>query len=407
MLPEGKRLPREALLSLAIHGCFQIGFAMSMIFLNLYLWRLTESLLVIALYNGIQFFVLALVFLCAGWWAKKKNCIVIYRLGILFNTLFYLFVFLAKQNVADYYYLFAVLSAFGIGFYFAGYFTIVYDVTNHENRLRYMGLQSVIGNLSQMLGPVLAGVVISQFEELTGYAIVFCVVYLLFTAAFIGSFSIRVNTTHHKAYYIKLTNLIMSRYPKWKGALYGYYYVGLLEGTLIFLPPILLYSVFGREDVVGYVNFFLFSVSMLTSFMMSRYARNNRIIRYLVMTSSFFCVGASALIPGISIYSVIAFMMLVSIAKPLHRNFLQAYFFRTVDQLPLKGHLKVESIVLMEVFLNMGRVTSAFAIALLAGKLQGEILVIILILSSILQFVIIGLLRKSHSPLYKNLNITR
>lgn len=406
MLPEGKRLSREAFLSLVIHGCFQIGFAMSMIFLNLYLWRLTESLLVVALYNGIQFFVMAFVFLYAGWWAKKKNSIVIYRLGILFNTIFYLFVFLAKQNVSDYFYLFAVMAAFGTGFYFAGYFTIVYDVTNHGNRLRYMGLQSVIGNLSQMLGPALAGIVISRFVELTGYTIVFCAVYLLFTASFIGSFWIKVNNTHHKAYYIKFTRLIMRRYPKWKGALYGYYYVGLLEGMLIFLPPILLYSAFGREDSVGYANFALFSVSLLTSLIMSRYASNNKIVGYLVMTSSIFCVGAFALIRDLSVYSVITFMLLVSIAKPLHRNFLQAYFYRTVDQLPLKGDLKVESVVLMEVFLNIGRVTSALATALLAGKMQDGILVMILIMSSMLQFVIIRLLKNPRNASYKNLGVT-
>lgn len=392
-----KRLSKEAILSLLINTCFQFGFSMSMVFLNLYLWRLTNSLWVSAMYNGVFFLTLAFVFLFAGWWAKKRDRVVIYRAGILLNALFYFCVVLSGETIADYFYFFAIFAAFGTGFYFAGFFTIVHDVTDQQNRLRYMGLQSVTANLSQMIGPAMAGVVISYFDQLKGYGMVFGVVYILFFAAFIGSFWIKVKETHHKAYYIRYTRLIMQRCRSWKMALFSHYFIGLLEGVLMFLPPILLFSVFHREDTVGYLNFFFYTISMLFSYLMSRFAKNEWIRHYLMITSFIFALGAAVLIIGIHVYTVVAFMILVSTAKPLHRNFLQTFYYQTIDRLPLKGHLKVESVVLMEVFINAGRVTSAVIVAFMAGDLGDTNLVVILISVSLLQFVIVKLLNQNAS----------
>lgn len=54
-LPPESRLSKDAVTALIIHCCFQFGASMSGLFLNLYLWRLTQDLAVNGIYNIIVF----------------------------------------------------------------------------------------------------------------------------------------------------------------------------------------------------------------------------------------------------------------------------------------------------------------------------------------------------------------
>jgi MFS transporter, YQGE family, putative transporter len=42
---------REAVISLAIHACFQFGGSISFVFMSIYLWRLSQDISIIVLYN--------------------------------------------------------------------------------------------------------------------------------------------------------------------------------------------------------------------------------------------------------------------------------------------------------------------------------------------------------------------
>ena len=76
---------------------------MSGVFLNIYLWRLTESLWVNGMYNIIVFTVTPIAFAAAGKLAKKKDRLAAFRLGLLLIAAFYLSVIIAQENVADWY----------------------------------------------------------------------------------------------------------------------------------------------------------------------------------------------------------------------------------------------------------------------------------------------------------------
>ncbi len=73
--PEKKKLSKEAAVTLAIQFFFTFGAAMSGLFLNLYLWRLTHSLSINAMYQIISFAVAPLGFALGGWINKKKRTV--------------------------------------------------------------------------------------------------------------------------------------------------------------------------------------------------------------------------------------------------------------------------------------------------------------------------------------------
>jgi len=206
-----KALSSDAKLSLFIHWSFTLGASMSGVFLNLYLWRLTESLTINGGYNMIVFGLTPFAFAWAGFWVKKKDRMFVFRLGVIFNALFYLCVVIAQENVADFFYVFAVLNALANSFYWTGYLVLMYDVSNAQNRLRYMASNMIVFSFASLIGPALAGFIISRFESLIGYVIIFAIAFCMFVFTAIVSFRLKPIISHRKTYYLRFMGLLIRK----------------------------------------------------------------------------------------------------------------------------------------------------------------------------------------------------
>ncbi|UUZ80781.1 MFS transporter [Paenibacillus sp. P26] len=256
-IPVERRLSKEAGAALFIHFCFQFGASMSGVFLTLYLWRLTHSLWINGLYNAVNYAVAPLAFALGGYIIKKKDRMVTYRIGIGLIALFYLAVVLAGERVVDYYVLFAVFNGISSAFYWAGYLTLMYDVSTEQNRIRFLAVNMIFFTLAGLIGPALAGLIIRMNDGLKGYTIVFGIAFFMFLLAALGSLRIKGKTSHHKTYYLKYVGIVMKKNRDWLKALFGFTTMGLFQGIMLFLPNILLFQLVGREDLVGYLGVLL------------------------------------------------------------------------------------------------------------------------------------------------------
>src|SRR5690554_2735737 len=231
LAPE-RRLSREAITTITIHSIFQFGASMAGLFLNLYLWRLTEDLTVNGIYTTITFVLTPIGFAVGGWIAKRKDRLVTYRLGIFMTALFYLIVIIAQEQVVDYYILFALFNGFAAGLYWIGYLVLMYDVSTDVNRIRYLGLNMVFFNAAGLLGPVLAGTIIGRSIGLQGYVVTFILSFIMFVIAAVVSLRIRTSTIRHKSYYLKLMPLLMRKNTVWLKALFCFMMFGLFQGIM-------------------------------------------------------------------------------------------------------------------------------------------------------------------------------
>ncbi len=243
-LPLEKRLSRDAIVTLVIHACYQFGGSMAQVFLHLYLWRLTESLFVNGTFLIIGFITASFAFAIGGKIAKTKDRLFVYRIGILLTAIFYLLIIIVREGVVEYYFLFAIFNGTAGAFYWLGYLTLMYDVSTDRNRIRYLGLNSITFNSAGMAGPALAGFIIAMNQDLSGYIIVFTLALVMFVFTTIGSFKLRTDPTHHKTYYLKMMGLLMHKNHLFFKGLLGWTVVGMLQGTMLFLPNILLYPAF-------------------------------------------------------------------------------------------------------------------------------------------------------------------
>ncbi len=386
-VPPEKRLSKEAVTTISIHSFFQLGASMSGVFLNLYLWRLTESLAINGMYALLSYAVGPIVFAVGGKYAKTRDRLFAYRLGIAMTAAFYLLVIIAGTRVVDYYYVFAMLAGASGAFYWLGYLTLMFDVSTDQNRIRYLGLNSICFNLAGLVGPATAGFIIGLADGLEGYMIVFTVAFVTFLLATIGSFRLKTQGSHHKSYYLKLLPILFRKDAPFRHGLFGWMILGLYQGLLLFLPNILLFDALGREDWVGYAGVGLLGLTILTSYLLSRYAKPELARRYALIAASAFTAGAATLtLFGVQAWTVFAFAVSYYGCIPLLVNSFSAYHYRLVGRLPLKGNLRVETIVARETFINVGRVVALFLLIALSSSLDSPWLGVVALGAAAMQF---------------------
>ncbi|MGU3470635.1 MFS transporter [Paenibacillus sp. D51F] len=393
-VPPEKKLSRDAVTSLIIHSCFQFGASMSGLFLNLYLWRLTQDLAINGLYNIICFAITPAAFAAGGWLAKRKDRMAAYRLGIVMIAVFYLLVVIAQERVAEYYVLFALLNGISSGFYWVGYLVLQYDVSTETNRIRYLAINMIAFNSAGLAGPALAGLIIRRSEGLQGYIMIFALAFVMFAAAAAISFRIPMQTVRHRTYYLNLMGLLMSKHRRWRRALYSFFVFGLFQGIMLFLPNILLFRTVGREDWVGYLGVLFSALTVATGYVISRSAQQEHVRLYLLISSIGVTLGAALLLLDVKLWSVAAFMILFSVFNPLAVNTLTSYYYRLIGQLPLKGQLRVESVIMRELFLNAGRVVSIALLLLCAADMRPSFMAAVLFGMAALQFTLLGLVKE-------------
>jgi YQGE family putative transporter len=391
-VPEERRLGGQAKLSLFIHWSFQLGSTMSAVFLNLYLWRLTESLTVNALYNLILYGLTSFVFVAAGRFVKRKGSMAVIRLGVIVSALFYLLVVLARENVVQYYAGFAVINAVANSLYWTGYLVVMYDVSTPQNRLRYTSLNTIYFTLAGLIGPALAGFIISSFDALTGYVINFSFAFFMFAFTAVVSFRLKPaasgrSRVGRSRFYLRHMGLVIRKNRLYRGMLIGFALYGTFQGLLFFLPNILLYQVLSREDMVGYLNI-LFSVTgIIAGLYISRYGKDENLRKFLLVSAGGFVLSASMLCFGVHLWTVLAFMVLQSFFTPVQTNPVSSSYYALVGKLPLKGDLLVESVIMREFALNAGRVMSIAALLFfVADDAQSPLLPVLVLITALLQF---------------------
>ncbi|GGG16485.1 MFS transporter [Paenibacillus abyssi] len=387
----------EVRVSLLNHGIYQFGNALAVVLVHLYLWRLTNDMWVNGAFNLITLLAAPLASVYIGKIAKLKDRLLAYRLGIYMTALFYCAILLAGERMVDYYVWFALLKGISAAFYWLGHFTMITDLTDDDNRHRYLGLNLIITNLAMLAGPAAAGLIVGNSDGFRGYTCVFMLAFAMFAYASFNSLKMKKNSSHHKTYYLKYTILMIRKYPVYGRSLAGWFLFGLPQGVLAYIPAILLYQAVPKESFVNYMNVLFLSVTILSGYLLAKRGRVERNSFYLKVSAWGFIVGAAVLFFGISLWSVILFMLLFSFMKPIQNNAYTSYYYKLSGELPLREHFKVEAVVLREVFTNAGRAAGVALLMLAPGQMETGSLSWVLMLAAVLQLVI-GRLAASSAP---------
>ncbi|MEB1807621.1 MAG: MFS transporter [Bacillaceae bacterium] len=351
---------RDLVLLLTIGGLYALSIALSNTFVNVYLWKQSGEFLDIALYNLSSVVMQPITFIIAGRFAKKIDRVIVLRLGVSFLSVFFFTVLFLGENAAQYLILLGSLLGIGFGFYWLAFNVLTFEITEPETRDFFNGFLGLLTSFAGMIGPILAGFIITRMEKLFGYKIIFGISLTLFVIAVITSLFLKRRPATGNFSFLSVLKE-RKRNDNWRHILHAHFFQGLREGTFVFVIVVWVYIATGSELAIGTYGLVASAVSFVCYFLATRLMKPSFRKKSILLGGTILYLAIFIIITDLNFTRLIIYAVVISIAYPM---LLVPYVSLTYDVIG-KGwkaaEMRVEYIVVRELFLNSGRITSVLA----------------------------------------------
>lgn len=350
-------ITKDLKLLLYIGGLYALSVALSNTFVNIYLWKQSQNFLSLGIYNLAIVCLQPITFILAGRWAKKIDRVIVLRIGVIFLALFYLTVLIVGKNAPSFLLLLGSLLGIGYGFYWLAYNVLTFEITEPETRDFFNGFFGALTSLGGMIGPMTAGFIISRMENFTGYTLVFGISLALFSVAVIFSFSLKRRPAHGKYCFARI--LKERQYSmNWRLITNAHFFQGLREGTFAFIISVFVYLSTGSELSLGTFGLINSAVSFVSYYIVSRFLKEHMRKKGIFFGGLILFLAIFIIIFDLSYAKLLIYAAVIAVAYPL---LLVPYMSTTYDVIGKgwkAGEMRIEYIVVKELFLNGGRAVS-------------------------------------------------
>lgn len=391
---------RDLYLLLLIGGLYSIGLFLSNTFVNVYLWRQTEDFLTIATYHLAISISKPITFVFAGKITKKIDRVIVLRLGVIFLSLFFLTVLILQDQAAYFNVLLGVLIGIGYGFYWLAFNVLTFEITEPYNRVFFNGILGSLQSISGMVGPLLAGSIILYMETNVGYMTIFSMSFILFIIAVILSFFIKRRDTDG-VYDLRTVVKEVNRNTDWKNVLIANFFQGIRDGVFVFVISIWVFITTKSEFSLGLFNLLLngssfFMFLLLTIFMKDIYRKRLIFIGSIVTAFSILII-----VFDLNFYQLMIYAAVIGISFPIIAVPFQSLTYDVIGKSFDAKNLRIEYVVLLEVFFNIGSILSIliFILGISLYKLSNPIpfMLVLFSLSYVMIYVFVRQVTLLHS----------
>jgi MFS transporter, YQGE family, putative transporter len=353
-------LTKDLTLLLVIGGLYSLSVALSNTFVNIYLWKQTESYFDLALYNLSIVVLQLLTFILAGRWAKKIDRVIVLRIGVIFLAVFYLMVLITGTKASSFLLLLGSLLGIGYGFYWLAYNVLTFEITEPETRDFFNGFLGILSSAGGMIGPLAAGFIITRFEKFTGYTFVFGLSLALFALAVFISFSLRPRPAAGRYCFRRILEERKLN-ENWRLVTNAHFFQGLREGTFLFVISVFVYISTGSEMALGTFGLINSGISFVAYYLASRLIKKNNRKKAILIGGLILYAAVLIIVWDVNFVKLLIYAAMIALAYPL---LLVPYMSTTYDVIGngwKAAEMRIEYIVVREIFLNLGRIVSILA----------------------------------------------
>lgn len=348
---------RELLYLLIIGGLYSFGIFLSNTFVNVYLWKQSGEYQTIAVYNLGIYILQPLTFILAGKIAKKIDRIFVLRLGVIFLSFFFLGVLFIGEEIATYNFILGSLLGIGYGFYWLAFNVLTFEITEPDTRDFFNGFLGVLQSFGGMISPLLAGIIIARMSGNKGYTVIFTISFILFICAVLCSFLLKRRQAKGDFMFKKV--LLERKYNKnWRRILNAHIFEGLREGMFLFVITIWVFLITDSEFSIGVFNMVLSALSFIFYFIVIKFIKPSHRKKSILLGAMLLYIAIYIMIFNMNYLSLIIYAILIGVAHPLIHVPYVSMTYDVIGKARYAKELRVEYIVVRELFINIGRVTS-------------------------------------------------
>lgn len=272
-------------------------------FLVAYFLKVTnENITTISIYYILIYTLLSLGNIVMGKVIKKipTKSKHIMSLGIVTRALFILFIVLLSDKIATNYILIAIIYAFSEILYWCAHELIYIDVTNNDNRKKYMSVKKILGKIVNIISPIILGTSIElySFTKIAVYVFILSIIQIIIT------FFIKTDIKNDKnekynfrkfLNYIKENNLTKIQKYNLSGIAYG-----IVESSISTLIIIITIMTFKTSLNLGILTTIFSICSMISLMLYNKFYDKKNANLILSLCSFVVVIGVIGLLINIS-----------------------------------------------------------------------------------------------------------
>lgn len=338
------------------------------IFVSAFIFRQTNDINLVALYNLGSFFGIPIAFFVNGFLIKRIKVSKVYLFALVSQGLVLIpLIFFAWEGSLAIFFL-GFLFGLSAGFYWSNRNFLTLDVTKSENRNYFSGLEVAIGKATGIVVPfiigwfIISGEILNLYSPQRAYQLLLLVaIIILFRAGFIMKDVVWEKSDKDKFPYLNFG-------PLWNKARALSFVKGIGEGGFLFIPTLMVLLLVGEEGALGTLKSISAIISAIAIYYIGRKARIKD--RTLVLAIGLTFQLIAALFFGIlySTIGVIIYFIIAALAGPLTWISLGPITLDAIDKdNEFQKTGRYNYLFDMEIYLNLGRVIGAGAFFLLAS----------------------------------------
>ena len=375
-------LRRDFRTLLIIAGLYALGISLSNTFVNIFIWKQYNDLLVLGYYNAIVFLAQLISTVFAGKVAKSKDRVLVLRLGVVFYTFFYVAVLLTKNWPVEKIILLGILLGVGGGFYWLSFNLLCFEITSPETRDRFNGMVGMLASGGTLIGPMTSALIINKFNQ-NGYYYVFVLSLSLFVVASVFSIFLHRRKRMGK-FDLNVARQTSKKIKPFRLITWANFFQGLREGVFAFAITTYIFMVTNNELAIGKYMLINSILSIVFYYIVSKYVKvKNR--KWSILIGAFFLfVSLFLLLGDISYWNFIVYSIVIAIMYPFLLVPFQSLSYDIIGKLPNLVEYRLEYIVWKQLYLNSGRLIAVifYLIILASFPLKLAISIILLTLGS-------------------------
>ncbi|KAA0560699.1 MFS transporter [Rossellomorea aquimaris] len=376
-------LTRDLTLLLLIGGLYSLSIALSNTFVNIYLWKQSGEFIDLGIYNLTVVIFQPITFILAGRLAKKVDRVIVLRFGVIFLALFYISVLSFGESAENYLVVLGALLGIGYGFYWLAFNVLTFEITEPETRDFFNGFLGTLTSAGGMIGPILAGFIISRFASYKGYTIVFGLSLLLFAIAVLLSFFLKRRPASGRYLFLRILEERKNN-ANWRFITNAHFFQGLREGTFIFIISVFVFISTGSEFAIGTFGLINSGIAFVGYYIASRVIKKKFRKKAILLGGILLYLAIFLIVFDVTYTKLLLYAGMIAIAYPI---LLVPYISMTYDVIGTgwnAAEMRIEYIVVREIFLNSGRIVSvlAFIIAVTFFNHEESIPILLLMLGA-------------------------
>ena len=328
------------------------------LFINAFLWRQSQDIQLVSLYNLAFYVFLPVGFHLNGllWKHSLLSHARSYTLGGVSKSIaVFLLIF---STHFDIYNVFILGGLFGLcsGIYFGTRNFLSLKVTESNNRLYFSSLELVSNTITNIIVPLLVGAFIvygTTSHRYTPIQAYYVVAMILVVISIISGWQIRA---------IKLPlpkiKKIMLHHPSrhWLQCRAVMMMFGLMQGTFQFLSVLMILSFIGNEGALGMVQAVSAILASIVLYGVARKVPPEKRLWIIGSSVALLIVGGLSFEMWQSAIGVFLFMTFYALAQPLLWMGINSLNLDVIDKETVKAHNDYSYLFDSELFLNIGRI---------------------------------------------------